>query len=213
MAKTLRKNISKKTFSKKNKKSKKNVQHYSKKSKINKMRGGKDLDASLLDRIKKNDPTLKELNISNYKIGDKGAIELAEALKINTNLKTIDISNNEIGTSWFSSGYKGGKALLQALAINKTLTSLNTTGNKLGNSEIAIKVLLIRNRSYEDYIINLRGQTKNLPTFIKKITNELNTLLDKGSVTIRGKTIEQIKGLTKSDIDEFVTNNFLLQAQ
>jgi hypothetical protein len=27
----------------------------------------------------------------NYKIGDKGAIELAEALKVNTKLKTIDI--------------------------------------------------------------------------------------------------------------------------
>jgi len=213
MSKISRKNISRKTFSKKNKKSKKNVNHYSKKSKINKMRGGKDIDASLLDRIKKNDPTLIELKISNYKIGDKGAIELAEALKVNTKLKTIDISNNEIGTSWFSSGYKGGKALLQALAINKTLTSLNTTGNKLGNSEIAIKVLLIRNKSNEDYIKNLRGQTKNLPTFIKKLTEELNTLLDKGRLIIGGETIEPIKGLTKSDIDEFKTNNFLLKAQ
>ncbi|KAF9112767.1 hypothetical protein BGX27_002853 [Mortierella sp. AM989] len=55
-------------------------------------------------------------------IGDGGALALSEALKTNTTLTTLDLTNNIIGK-------EGGLALAEALKTNITLITLDLTNN------------------------------------------------------------------------------------
>jgi len=145
MRKISRKNISRKTFSKKNKKSKKNVQHYSKKSKINKMRGSALNSNSIIHRLISNDSSLTNLDISNKSLEDAGAILLAGALKENTKLTNLNISNNNIKV-------EGAKALAEALKTNKTLIELkNEGGNNFGDFKQMIYVLIEKNKYYQKF--------------------------------------------------------------
>lgn len=125
MAKTLRKNISKKTTSRKHKKSKKNVKHYSRNNKINNIIGGdvkgEVLDGILLKNIRENDQSLTELKISDPELNDDQANQLANALKINNVVTSIKL--NKIS-------YIGAKALISVLFRNKTLTEFEISNEK-----------------------------------------------------------------------------------
>ena len=119
MSKTLRKNVSRK-----NKNTKKNS---TKKNKINNMKGGvlPEYIRNNFQRLNANDPTLKEVLVMFKNIGDEEAIVIAEALKVNTKLTTLNISANNIGVA-------GAQALAEALKVNTTLTSLNMSMNNIG---------------------------------------------------------------------------------
>jgi hypothetical protein len=121
MAKTSRKNISKKNTSRKNKKSKKNVKNYSRKNKINKMRGGEGLDGLKLNKIRKNDKSLTVLDFTDTEINDDQVKLLADALRTNTVVTSITF--NKIS-------YEGAKALIIVLFGNTTLTEF-----KINDSE------------------------------------------------------------------------------
>ncbi len=52
--------------------------------------------------------------LGSNKIGDEGAKDLAEALKVNTSLEMIDLGSNKIGD-------EGAKDLAEALKVNTSL--------------------------------------------------------------------------------------------
>ncbi|KAF9390109.1 hypothetical protein CPB97_009911 [Podila verticillata] len=86
-----------------------------------------DNGAQALAEALKTNSTLTTLDLQINKIGDKGAQELAETLKINSTLTTLDLQGNSIG------GH-GAQALSEALKINSTLTTLEFQDNKIGDN-------------------------------------------------------------------------------
>jgi len=63
-------------------------------------------------------------------IGDEGAATLAEALKHNTSLTTLDLRGNRIGD-------EGAAMLAEAVQHNTSLTTLNLAGNRIGDEGAA----------------------------------------------------------------------------
>jgi hypothetical protein len=110
---------SRKNISKNNNKSKKN--------KINKLKGGvlPDHMVNNIKRLSENDINLTKLNFAHsYMIDDENAVIIAAALKTNTHLTELNISNNRIGNI-------GANALAEALKINKHLKILNINSNNI----------------------------------------------------------------------------------
>ena len=70
--------------------------------------------AIALAEILKQNTTLEQLAIQNHNIGDKGAVALAEAIKHNTTVRLIDLSHNKIGE-------EGIVALAEAIKQNATI--------------------------------------------------------------------------------------------
>lgn len=65
---------------------------------------------------------MEELYLSyNSNFGFDGIVAMAECLKINKNLKLVDLTNTRIN-------YEGAKAIAQGLRVNSTLKSLNVIG-------------------------------------------------------------------------------------
>ena len=65
-------------------------------------------------------------DLSNENLGDKVAIVIAEALKINGTIAKLYLASNQIDA-------EGAKALAEALKINKTLTQLYLSYNQIDN--------------------------------------------------------------------------------
>jgi hypothetical protein len=59
-------------------------------------------------------------------IGDAGALEIADFLKSDMTLATLNLKSNSIGT-------KGGIAIAQALQLNDGLTKLDLSYNKVND--------------------------------------------------------------------------------
>ncbi|KAG0349324.1 hypothetical protein BG005_011034, partial [Podila minutissima] len=78
--------------------------------------GGKEF-GRLAEALKTNS-TLTTLNLELNSIGDNGAQALAEALKTNLTLTILNLRHNSIG-------HNGAQALAEALKTNSTLTTLN----------------------------------------------------------------------------------------
>ncbi|KAG0375797.1 hypothetical protein BGX24_008647 [Mortierella sp. AD032] len=77
--------------------------------------------ARLAEALKTNS-TLTTLDLKHNSIGDNGAKTLAEALKTNSTLTTLYLQGNSIGDS-------GAQALAEALKSNSTLNTLDLQGN------------------------------------------------------------------------------------
>ena len=173
MAKTSRKNISKKNTSRKNKKSKKNVKNYSRKNKINKMRGGEDLDGLKLNKIRKSDKTITELDFTDTEINDDQVKLLADALRTNTVVTSITF--NKIS-------YEGAKALLVVLFGNTTLTEfkINDPENieklKESDAEIMVDFEIITKRNIYREIYKKNNQQSTLVEFTKQFYAHLKTV-------------------------------------
>jgi hypothetical protein len=69
--------------------------------------------------------SLTTLELYNNQIGDAGAVALAEALRTNTSLTTLNLSGNQIGDA-------GAVALAIALRTNTSLTALWILDNQIG---------------------------------------------------------------------------------
>ncbi|KAK2189987.1 hypothetical protein NP493_92g07009 [Ridgeia piscesae] len=83
-----------------------------------------------LQRVKDNDPKLKELNLNNIKtISIDTLKEFAEALKTNTSLEILSLCNTRASD-------KVAKAFAEALRSNKTLKSLSLESNYISGTGI-----------------------------------------------------------------------------
>lgn len=74
-------------------------------------------DNELLDRIRTNDASLLELNLSDLKIGNEGAKKLAEALKTNKTIYSLSLIDNQISD-------EGAQYFLKTIMVNRTLTEI-----------------------------------------------------------------------------------------
>lgn len=103
---------------------------------------------SVLDKFDKAD-----LDLSHCGLGDKGVQALAEALKINTSITSLNLLDNHLTPA-------GGDALVGALMTNKNVKSLNLAENRLGSQALAplsgatfgtvIRQLLSKNSTIQD---------------------------------------------------------------
>jgi hypothetical protein len=105
------------------------------------------LQTSLLDEalkwiadVIKENSTLLTINISNDYIGDKGGKYFAEAIKVNYTLQTIFLMNGSIGD-------EGAKCIAEALKENHTLQRIFLDDNYIGKKlDSQISDLLRENR-------------------------------------------------------------------
>eukprot|EP01006_Ploeotia_vitrea_P040674 TRINITY_DN66446_c0_g2_i1.p1 TRINITY_DN66446_c0_g2~~TRINITY_DN66446_c0_g2_i1.p1 ORF type:complete len:1081 (+),score=140.50 TRINITY_DN66446_c0_g2_i1:81-3245(+) len=84
---------------------------------------------TVMPRIQQNDEKLWELDFSTFDgryHTDKSVKQLARALKTNTHITKLDLSNNNVGD-------QGAAALASVLKVNRALTSINLTGNAVGD--------------------------------------------------------------------------------
>ena len=80
------------------------------------------------ERLRSNDNTLTNIDLSDTGMGEKGGTEVAKALLTNTTLTMLDLPYTGIS----GIGEKGGTEVPKALLTNTTLTQLGLDGNKLG---------------------------------------------------------------------------------
>ena len=79
---------------------------------------------NVIDRLNSNDTTLTHLDERLTLLGDRGATEIANALKTNRNLRSLRLRGVDIGS-------KGATALGQMLVENTALTTLDLRGNQI----------------------------------------------------------------------------------
>jgi len=85
--------------------------------------------------------TLNTLRITHCELNDDFMIPLSEALSINMNIRTLDLSHNRIGN-------KGCGLLCDGLLINTSLTHLDMSNNEFGDAGVVyISDLLMSNIS------------------------------------------------------------------
>jgi PAS domain S-box-containing protein len=108
------------------------------------------IDTSVLEKIYSNDPTLKNVVVSNQNLNDDDLIILIDALKVNTHIESIDVSGNIISdngikilaspdckfTSLIASDCKI-KDLSTLLNINR-LVSITLASNEITPESIAL---------------------------------------------------------------------------
>jgi hypothetical protein len=87
------------------------------------------VEETVLQMLRANDSTLVTLDLGRFFIGDKGAKDLSEALKVNSTLVTLALDGNSIGD-------EGAKDLSEALKVNSTLVTLNLRSNSIGDEGI-----------------------------------------------------------------------------
>ena len=118
---------------------------------------GDEGSRALAEALKTNG-ALTTLDLMGNSIGDEGARALAEALKTNGALTTLNLQGNSIGT-------EGARALAEALKTNGALTELDLRqnsipGSMLGTLSILEEVLDLRveRRRRCDYVLDLIDQ-------------------------------------------------------
>jgi hypothetical protein len=110
---------------------------------------------SVLDKLDKPD-----INLSRCGIGDQGAQALAETIKINTTISSLNLTDNHLTPV-------GAEHLINALMVNKSIRSVNFADNRLGNQALVgtsgmsigalVRQLLNKNATVTD--ICLRGNS------------------------------------------------------
>ena len=90
----------------------------------------KDEGAKALADALKTNTSLIALNLSNNNVEDKGAASLADALKTNTSLIELNLSNNNVED-------EGAEALADALKRNTSLTELDLSDIIVGDAGVA----------------------------------------------------------------------------
>jgi len=83
--------------------------------------------ATQINRINRNDATLKILNLSGKNVEDKTAIEIFKALESNTNLTKLDLTENNLTEETLESFTK-------MLSSNKIIETIELEGNKFKSS-------------------------------------------------------------------------------
>jgi hypothetical protein len=100
-----------------------------------------DARATTLANGLRENTTVTSINLYMNTVGAEGALALADALKVNTLLRVIDRRYNMIG-------FKGASALVDALKVNTTITQLFLDFNGINVNVVMASVdeLIARNR-------------------------------------------------------------------
>eukprot|EP00808_Paulinella_micropora_P018556 g67841.t1 len=129
-------------------------------------------EAAILAELLKVNKTLQTLDISWNSIGAQGAEHIAEALKVNNTVQTLNLYGNNIGPD-------GAKAIGKALEVNATLILIDLQSNLIGSAgaQHIAKALEVNNTVQTLYL----GGNKIGPDGAKAIGKALenNTTLTK----------------------------------
>lgn len=87
----------------------------------------------LLSRIKQNDPELTSLQLSHKRITNKQLIQIADALKTNTRITEIWLTNNHIAEDEKEQTAGSVGYLMSVLESNRSVGEVYLGGNKIGN--------------------------------------------------------------------------------
>jgi len=114
----------------------------------------------------------KSLDLSNNSIGNEGAIDLAEMLKVNKSLTRLDLSNNSIGDD-------GAIALAKMLKVNTSLEWLILSNNSIGDkgAKALAKTLKEVNRSLKCLILSNNSIGDNGVIALTKMYNDSTSLV------------------------------------
>ena len=99
-----------------------------------------DAGAVALAQALRHNSTLMELNLSNKGISDAGAVVLAQALHHNSTLQSLYLSNNSISDA-------GAVALAQALRHNSTLMELNLSNKGISDAGAVVLAQALHHNS------------------------------------------------------------------
>lgn len=83
----------------------------------------------IVAEVLKFNETLTSIDLSNNEIEEDRAKLIAEALKVNETLTSIDLSDNEIGE-------EGAKLIAEVLKENETLVSIDLSDNAIGEASV-----------------------------------------------------------------------------
>jgi hypothetical protein len=112
--------------------------------------------------------TLQTIDLDYNGIGDEGAKAAAEAIKVNSTLQTIYLDYNGIGDG-------GAKAVAEAIKVNSTLQTIYLGGNSIGAEGAKAIAEAIKVNSMLD-IVDLGGHGgKNLKSQIAATLREIRS--------------------------------------
>ena len=133
------------------------------------------IGAIAIAKALKNNTALATLDLSNNNIGDSGAVAIGNALTVNTALATLDLSNNNIGDA-------GAAALGEALKDNNALAMLNLYYNDIGDAGATAI-----------------GEALKVNAALATLDIEYNRIMDTGAAAI-GAALEANSVLTTLDL-------------
>ena len=143
------------------------------------------------------------LGLNNNKINSSLCSGIQKILRLNKNLKYLDLKWNEIGND-------GATLLINEIGNNKTLLEINLIGNKInGNMLRYINEFLIRNKNFKSYLYSPEEENLNESEMEKKVLADIDN-------TIPLKIIEQEKQVSnefKSRYDVTVIENNRLRQE
>ena len=147
--------------------------------------------------------SLVYLGLNNNKINSSLCSGIQKILRLNKNLKYLDLKWNEIGND-------GASLLINEIGNNKTLLEINLIGNKInGNMLRYINEFLIRNKNFKSYLYSPDEENLNESEMEKKVLADIDN-------TIPLKIIEQEKQVSnefKSRYDVTVIENNRLRQE
>ena len=130
---------------------------------------GDEVAVALADALKENN-SLTSINLERNHIGDEGAVALADVLKENSSLASLDLSLHNIGD-------KVAKALADALKANSSLASINLDSNHIGD-EVAVALADALKENNSLIYINLIGNINIGNEYEGNIKKEIRINLD-----------------------------------
>jgi hypothetical protein len=147
--------------------------------------------------------SLVYLGLNNNKINSSLCSGIQKILRLNKNLKYLDLKWNEIGND-------GASILINEIGNNKTLLEINLIGNRInGNMLRYINEFLIRNKNFKSYLYSPDEENLNESEMEKKVLADIDN-------TIPLKIIEQEKMVSnefKSRYDVTVIENNRLRQE
>ena len=160
-----------------------------------------DTELLQIAELMKINKTVTTLNITNSSISDKGFKTLCDALKTNTTLTTLNLSNNKITDTQFI-------ILIKGLQKNTTLEILNLSGNILNDNDVYLKLGEFLKQNKTLTTLNLSNNNITVEQFIILIKGlQKNTTLEilnlSGNI-LNDNVIKEIENLL--EINRTLTN-------
>lgn len=158
-------------------------------------------------------PNLKDLDLSDLMLKDKGAALLQEAIT-DSSLTKLNLSGNEIGSAYRDVDDQKMRPLLFILEKNKSLIELNLSVNNIGHEDLsAITKALAQNNTLE-HLNLVSNRVKTFTADIKKIQKEAKELAKEPDIASQEQAAKakiRVKSFKKSDAETELTFKSLQQ--
>ncbi|KAJ3109086.1 Leucine-rich repeat-containing protein 45 [Phlyctochytrium planicorne] len=144
---------------------------------------------------------LEHLDLRNCKIGQQSAVCIAQGLRHNTTLKTLDIR-------WNNAGIIGGRAFVEALKWNMVVTEIELVGNDIPDDVMrSISIALERNRDKQKHIHQNRAHSEHLSATLQALTSAHQANLDSLSTRLyatdgRAQSLSEKLGIATKELAE-----------